>query len=90
MSREDQKMTDSKDKRVEDLALLLLYVTSWEEREFPGVLRSWKGYPFEVLDSLTDRGLIRTSKTAKSVSLTDEGIRAARNLEKKYLAKVNT
>ena len=77
-------MTDNKDKMIEDLTLLLLYLTSWEERELPGVLGSWKGYPFETLDSLAERGLIRTSKTAKSVSLTDEGIRAARNLESNH------
>lgn len=81
-------MTDARDKVVEDLTLLLLYLTSWEEREYPGVSRSWKGYPFEVLDSLANRGLIHQSKTAKSVSLTDEGIQAAQNLEKKMSAKV--
>ena len=35
--------------------------------------RSWKGYPFEVLDELNEEGYIDGSKHAKSVYLTEEG-----------------
>jgi len=76
-----------KDKQIEELTLLLLYLTSWEETEdvIEATLRSWKGYPFEVLNKLTDDDLIIDSKRAKSIYFTKEGERKARELVKKYL-----
>ncbi len=73
---------------IEDFVLLLLYLTCWEEKIEDidkQVLRSWKGYPFEILDELTGKGYIRGSKRAKSVYLTDEGIKKAKELKKKYI-----
>lgn len=71
-----------------ELTLLLLYLTSWEEREFGGkIRRSWKGYPFEDLNKLNDIGFISSSKTAKSVYLSEEGIAKAREIAEKYLGK---
>ena len=37
-------------KKVKDLTLMLLYLTSWEDKE-PGFecRRSWKGYDFDIL-----------------------------------------
>lgn len=67
---------------IEDLVLLLIYLTSWEEKS-PGdssVLRSWKGYPFDVLDSLIEKGFVTGSRRAKSVYLTDEGEEKARKI----------
>lgn len=74
-------------KKIKELTLLLLYLTSWEEKVIPGVKvnRSWKGYRFEVLDALTKKGLIYGSKKNKSVQFSEEGIKAAEKLEKKYL-----
>jgi hypothetical protein len=60
------------------LTLLLLYLTSWKENE---VLRSWKGYDFDVLNKLEEDGIIGQSKTAKSVYFTEKGIDAAKKLE---------
>lgn len=55
------------DEKIKDLTLLLLYLTSWKEHEFPFELRrSWKGYPFEVLNELTDQDLIRESVASTS------------------------
>jgi predicted transcriptional regulator len=48
------------------------------------VRRAWKGYPFDVLNVLEDRGLIHQSRKAKSVMLTEEGVELARELEKRY------
>lgn len=62
------------------LTLLLLYLTSWKEKE---VQRSWKGYDFDVLNKLEEEGMIAQSKTAKSVCLTEEGIKAAKELEER-------
>jgi hypothetical protein len=71
---------------VEDLTLLLIYLTSWEEQVIPErtVRRAWKGYLFEVLDALAEKGLIEQSRRAKSLYLTDEGLRRAQELAQDY------
>ena len=79
--------------RIEELALLLLYLAQWVEDEklIPGgIHRAWKTVPFDALDALTDKGyLVRVKRpsASKSVVLTDEGLARARELEKKYLSK---
>jgi len=75
------------EKEIKELALLLLYLTSWEEKEkyMPEPLyRSWKGYPFEILNKLEEEGFITQGRRSKSVHLTEEGIRQAEELKKKY------
>jgi len=75
-------------KNIEEMVLLLIYLTSWEEKVLDTkVLRSWKGYPFEVLDELKSKYLLSGSKVAKSVYLTDTGIKKAKELIEKYLKK---
>ncbi|MDZ5473297.1 DUF6429 family protein [Bacillus sp. 31A1R] len=75
------------DDKIKELTLLLLYLTSWKEKSLDGEMRrSWKGYPFETLDELTDEDLIRGSIKSKSVYLTDEGVKEAELLLKKYLS----
>lgn len=69
--------------------MLLLYLTSWKENDLPGEMRrSWKGYPFDTLNELTDEDLIRGSIRSKSVYLTESGIREAEELIKKYLGEI--
>ena len=47
------------EKVIKELTLLLLYLTSWQEEEFSvKIQRSWKGYPFEILDELREEGFI--------------------------------
>ena len=73
------------EKQIKELTLLLLYLTSWKETDLPGEMRrSWKGYPFDVLDELTDEDLIRGSNRSKSVYLTESGIKEAEALLRKY------
>ena len=74
---------------LEDLALLLIYLTSWSEKTSDGthVQRAWKGYDFDTLDALKEKGYIYGSKRAKSVCLTEEGVERARDLEKQILPK---
>ena len=73
------------DKNIDELVLLLLYVTSWEEKGFPGpVHRSWKGYPWETLDALEEQGFIRQGRRAKSVYLTEQGVKQAEVVRKKF------
>jgi len=78
---------DQEDQIVEDLTLLLLYLTSWEEQVAAGltIRRAWKGYRFETLDALEAAGLLNQSYRAKSVTLTAAGIERARVLAVQYL-----
>jgi hypothetical protein len=72
---------------IEDLTLLLLYLTSWQEKVYGDltVHRAWKGYLFEVLDLLEEAGYLNQTKQAKSVTLTEAGIERALALAAKYL-----
>lgn len=83
-------MMEDIEQTIEELTLLLLYLTSWKEEVIRGeiaVYRAWKGYPFETLNALETKGLINQSRRAKSVTLTEEGIRRAEELKGKYLCK---
>jgi hypothetical protein len=72
--------------RVKELTLLLLYLTSWEEKDYVETTpRSWKGYSFDALNELTDEEYLYENKRAKSVYLTKKGVDLAKELEKKYL-----
>jgi len=76
------------DNTIKELTLLLIYLTSWQEDVgLTKVQRSWKGYPFEVLDELNEEGYIDGSKHAKSVYLTEEGLSKLKELMKKYIGK---
>lgn len=76
------------DSRIKELTLLLLWLTSWKEKAGSiEMRRSWKGYDFDALNELTKEALIVDSNRSKSAYLTDEGIKEAEKLEKKYLFK---
>jgi hypothetical protein len=72
---------------LENLTLILLYAQSWRERvaESMYVARSWKGYDFDVLDRLSAKGYITGSHRARSVMLTDEGLKRGKELKQKIL-----
>lgn len=75
------------EREIEELTLLLLYLTCWEEEEkyLPKPIhRSWKGYRFEILDKLEKKGFITQGKRSKSVYLTEEGISQAEELKKRH------
>ena len=85
------------DKNIEELTLLLMYLTSWEEESFyydendnlnKGLLKnSWKGYSFDAINELTNKGYLYPAKyTNKSVTLTKKGMDLAEELIKKYLS----
>ncbi|MFT8311044.1 MAG: DUF6429 family protein [Sporolactobacillus sp.] len=68
-----------------DLTLMLLYLTSWEEKEYGETYRrSWKGYDFDLLNELGDEELISGSNRAKSVYLSEKGTEVAKRLLKNY------
>lgn len=78
------------DEKIKELSLLLLYLTSWEDNDdFITLKKSWKGYPFHILDELKDADYIRGSNSSKSVYLTEEGIEQAKKLAHKYLAETD-
>ena len=74
---------DSK-QAVKELTMMLLYLTSWTERGPYSILQSWKGYDFDILNEMEEEGLISGSVRAKSVVLSEDGIRAAKELLQKY------
>jgi len=84
------------EKNVEELTLLLMYLSSWEEdgyvadeNDMPKAAKiktCWKGYDFGIINKLTDENYLYYSK-GKSVSLTPEGEELAKKLISKYITK---
>ncbi|NTW71079.1 MAG: transposase [Eubacteriaceae bacterium] len=73
---------------IKELTLALLYLTSTEEDENgTAVKKSWKGYPFEALDELTEDELISWKKSSKAVYLTEDGAKKAEEIVKKLNLK---
>ena len=73
------------DEKVDEAVLALLYLTTFKDK--PG-LRAWKGHSWDVLDRLHQKGYISNPVSkAKSVLLTDEGLREAERLLKKLFAR---
>ena len=63
------------EERIDEAVLALLWLTLHDER------RAWKGFDWQVLDRLHRNGLIADPVgRAKSVVLTDEGLRRSRAL----------
>src|SRR5699024_2059149 len=66
------KLVDERLKQIRELTLMLMYLTSWEDHDAPGlravkkkelgsyplVRRCWKGYDFRLLKDLVEEGLI--------------------------------
>jgi hypothetical protein len=75
--------------QIEELTLMLLYLTAWEEEARPfGVhKRSLKCYCSRILDQLNADGLLVSSDKSNSVFLTSEGTLRAQALVKKYLGE---
>jgi hypothetical protein len=70
--------------KLEELTLVLLHQTAFEEGE--GWLRSWKGYDFQVMNRLHERGLISDPVgKRKSVYLTEQGRAMAEELLAVYV-----
>ena len=67
----------------EEMTLLSLYLASWTEKNIPGY-RAWKNHRFELLDALAEKGYLQSSKGAKSVWITPEGLAKAKELKEKY------
>jgi Domain of unknown function (DUF6429) len=74
-----QRMVQQSEQLVVDLSLMLMYLSSWNDRS-SNARRFWKGFDFDVLNTLEEQQLIEQSRTAKSAYLTEAGERRAREL----------
>ena len=90
---------ETRHEQIVDLTLLLMYLTSWEEgpqglrgqkkltpEEYARFISRccWKGYDFDVLNELTDRGLVQASGKSKLAVMLDAGTDRAKSLMQKY------
>jgi len=48
------------------------------------ILRAWKNIRFNILDKLSEKGLINDSKGRRSIIITEEGVKKAEALKKKF------
>jgi len=71
--------------KVDEAVLALLYLNLIGDQ---GVIRAWKGFDWDVMDRLHEKGFISDPRSkAKSVIVTQEGQKAAKELFKRYFSK---
>ncbi|MCB0212152.1 MAG: transposase [Anaerolineae bacterium] len=70
---------------IENLTLILLYLTSWEEKVFDEatVTRAWKNHRLETLEELEAGGYVAQSRNA--ITFTEKGLAQAKLLLETYL-----
>lgn len=78
-----------KKKLAQEFTLLLIYLSSWQEKDIAGetMLHAWKGYDFDILDRLKEKGLIDFSYKAKSLHIPEAGRQMAEMLLEKFATK---
>lgn len=75
---------------MEELTMMLLYLSRFTETDRfsdENDLYAWKGYNFDVLNKLDDEDYIRQGSRpsrTKSVYITEEGVKKAKELMEKY------
>jgi hypothetical protein len=73
------------EQKVDEMSLALLYLTTFKDKFG---FRAWKSHSWDVLDRLYEKGFIDDPATkAKSVALTDEGVKRSKLLFEKHFAK---
>ena len=73
-----RRSMDIDQEKVEQTVLALLYLTSFKDKFG---LRTWKGYDWQVMNVLHEKGYISNPATkAKSVAFTEEGARKSQEL----------
>lgn len=91
-------MTDTQKSKIRDLTLMLMYLTSWEERDtpdlravkkkdmvkYPLIRRCWKGYDFGLLNELAKEGLVNAGGRSCPALITPKGENEALKLLKQY------
>ena len=73
--------------KVDEMTLSLLYLVTWDRQEGYGA-RAWKGFDWDTMDRLHEKGLISDPKSkAKSVVMDEEGFQKAKELFEKHFIK---
>lgn len=73
------------EQKVDEMSLALLYLTTFKDKFG---FRAWKSHSWDVLDRLYEKGLVDDPATkAKSVALTDEGVKRSKLPFEKHFAK---
>ena len=71
-----------------EFSLMLMYLTRFTEKnpyDDESLFYAWKGYDFDVLNNLDEQGYINQGRYKnKSLYITEEGIKKAKELLKKY------
>lgn len=71
--------------KVDEVVLALMWLVIHGDRR---QARAWKGFDWDTLDRLYEKGLISDPKRkAKSVALSDEAVRLSESLFKKHFGK---
>lgn len=71
--------------KIDEIVLSLLYLTSETDKI---CTRAWKGQNWETMNRLHEKGYISDPKTkAKSVVLTEEGVKLSKELFFKHFGK---
>jgi Domain of unknown function (DUF6429) len=77
-------MDDFDHEKVDEIVLALMYLTLHD------YYRAWKGFDWDTLDRLYEKGLIDNPRSkAKSVLLTEEGLAKSASLFERYFCKSN-
>jgi hypothetical protein len=70
--------------KVDEYTLALLYLVTHERQEGFGA-RAWKGFDWDTMNRLHEKGLITNPVSkAKSVSMTEEGFKMSESLFEKF------
>jgi len=78
---------DFDEEKVDEFTLALLYLVVHNRQEEFGA-RVWKGFDWDTMNRLHDKGLITNPVgRAKSVGMTEEGFKKSENLFKKFFMK---
>ena len=73
------------EEKVDEMVLALLYLVTF--RDGP-VVRAWKGFDWDSMDRLHEKGFIHDPKSkARSVILTEEGESATRELFERHFGR---
>lgn len=95
-------MADERLRQIRELTLMLMYLTSWEDHDAPGlravkkkelgqyplVRRCWKGYDFRLLHELVEEWLICDSGRTRPAQISSTGEAEARKLLAQYGIKL--
>lgn len=73
--------------KIDDYTLALLYLVTWERKKGLGA-RAWKGFDWETMNRLHEKGHISDPKgKAKSVVMTEEGLKRSKELFHKFFVE---